>query len=238
MQGSVSRRWRWTRRGGAVAASLLLVAGQARAAGLDPAQVPASAAEPVGFVPAGWKLEALTRADLDGDGREDAVLELIERPGGAEQRPRALVVALAVATGGFSRAGVGPDVLLCLGCAGMLDTGEERASVVEVENNVIVLDEIAGSRITDEYRLRLRYDPEARRVRVIGRDETTSDRVLGGSATVSENYLTGKRVVTVENAAKIDREAMGPIPKPGTSRGAPRTILLEDAHLVEPEPAR
>lgn len=205
----------------------MLLPAVAGAGVLDAAKVPGTAGTLSEFVPAGWKIEAQTRGDLDGDRLDDAVLELVE-VASDDQRERALVVALADGKGGWRRAGVGPKALLCDGCAGALGMVGDRPSVVTLEKNVILIDEMWGSREMSTVKLRIRWDATKQRMRVIGRDESVLDRLEGGGYSTSTNYLTGTTVVTLQHKDQIDPAAIGPVPKAGTTKGAPMTIWLED----------
>lgn len=164
---------------------------------LNLAKVPKQGKAPGDFVPAGWKVEATTRGDLDKNGSEDVVLELIEdvpaeEDGALVDRARALVVLLAEKGGTLRRAGASNQVLYCTACVGMMGGG--GGSVVKIQKGVILVDQLSGSREVRNTLLRFRYDAKDGRFVLIGQDVTDRDRLTGESTTVSTNTLTGTRI--------------------------------------------
>lgn len=182
-------------------ASLLLAAAPALAQDappLDPARVPAAGARLADFVPAGWKVAAETRGDLDGDGRADRAVHLVPLsstwydPAGVSAAPdaQALLVLLADAGGRLRRGGV---------AARLLQPGVPQWGLrLTIRNGVLVVNENYGmTDVTDDTH-RFRWDAASRRFLLIGRDLFTYHRPqeMYDSVKRSENYLTGVRLVT------------------------------------------
>ena len=111
--------------------------------------------------------------DLDKNGKEDVVLELVEeQPKGAaedevSERSRALVALLSEG-GKLRRAGASNKVLYCTACQGTLGTGE--GGVTKVEKGVLLVDQMSGSREMVHTVLRFRYDAKERQFVFIGED--------------------------------------------------------------------
>ncbi|WP_309895836.1 hypothetical protein [Archangium sp.] len=164
---------------------------------LELSQVPMKGKAPGDFVPQGWKLEASVQGDLDKNGSEDVVLQLIEaRPeedadGTPVERSRALL-ALLREGGEFRRAGASNRVLYCTTCQGMLGGGER--GVVKLQKGVILVNQLRGSREMVSTTLRFRYDAKAGRFALIGEDVELTDRLTGGTTSQSTNVLTGARI--------------------------------------------
>lgn len=164
---------------------------------LELSKVPKEGKAPGDFVPAGWKVNATTRGDLDKNGSEDVVLELVEdvpaeQDGVRVERAQALVVLLSENGGKLRRVGASNRVLYCTTCMGTMGGGE--GGVVKVQKGVILVDQLSGSREVRHTLLRFRYEPKDGRVVLIGQDVEDSDRLTGESKSVSTNTLTGQRV--------------------------------------------
>src|SRR6478736_2276857 len=69
----------------------------AQDARIDLSKVPATADQPAGFAPAGWKLEEAVKGDLNGDGTPDYAIKLVQdkpaKPDELVDSARALVIA-------------------------------------------------------------------------------------------------------------------------------------------------
>ncbi len=165
---------------------------------LDLSKVPQEGKTPQDFVPSGWKIEATARGDLDKNGSEDVVLQLVEaKPaesaeGTLTERSRALLVLLSSEGGKLRRAGASNRVLYCIGCQGMLGGGE--GGVVKLDKGVLIIDQLRGSRDMVHTTLRFRYDPKEKRFVLIGEDVEQTDRALGSTESQSTNLLTGTKV--------------------------------------------
>jgi hypothetical protein len=165
---------------------------------LDLSRVPKEGKTPEAFVPSGWKVQATTKGDLDKNGSEDVVLELVEdKPAETEdgvlnERARALVAVLSAEGGKFRRGGASNKVLYCTGCQGMLGTGEGGAT--KVEKGVLIIDQLSGSREMVHTILRFRYDAKEGRFVFIGEDVEHVDRATGSTESLSTNLLNGTRI--------------------------------------------
>jgi hypothetical protein len=176
--------------------SMPLVAGAQEVKPLDLAQVPREGKAPKDFVPSGWSIEQTIRGDLDKNGSEDVVLQLIEqgpkdKDGAEPDRARALL-ALLTEGGKLRRAGASNRILYCSTCAGTM-SGEEGGQV-KLQKGVIVVDQVSGSRDTTHTTLRFRYEPKDKRFVFIGEDIDMRDRLTGKTEKVSTNLLTGLKI--------------------------------------------
>jgi hypothetical protein len=201
---------------------------------LDVSQVPQQGSKPEDFVPQGWKLEHTVRGDLDKNGREDLVLQLIEdRPaedadGAPNERHRAVVLLLSADGGKLRRAGVSPRLLYCTTCMGMMSGGGSEG-MLEIKNGVLLVSQSRGSRELTGVLLRFRYDPKPGRFLLIGQDVGLRDRATGESSLESTNLLTGQKVVeTRRYDEKRDKEVVVSSKK---SKGPPKTRFLEDVDI-------
>jgi hypothetical protein len=146
------------------------------------------------FVPKGWSIESKIRGDLDGNGLEDSVLALIERPRSGTDpgsRHRKLVVLAAIDDGSISQIGLNKTLLRCYECFGAMGGGPE----LSIKNGVLIVDQLVGSRFTTQGVWRFRFDAKSRRMRLIGLDLRRTDRGEGTGTFDSTNYLTAKRIV-------------------------------------------
>lgn len=205
----------------------------AQPAPLDLSKVPQEGKTEQDFVPAGWKLDATAKGDLDKNGKEDVVLELVEeQPQGTpedevSERSRALVVLLAADGGKLRRAGASNKVLYCTTCQGALGTGQ--GGVTKVEKGVLLVDQMSGSREMVHTVLRFRYDAKERKFVLIGEDVEHADRAAGTSTVESTNLLTGAKITEQrEYNPKTDKNVVVSTKK---SKVAVRKRYLEDADI-------
>ena len=140
---------------------------------IDPSQVPATAERAAQFAPKGWKVEAIAKGDLNGDGQIDQAITLIQDlPRGPKDEPgpdrgRALVVALAEGNS-LKRAGVADKLLQCTACGGAFYGIVDAPAGVSIVKGVIVVDQDHGSRDVSESTFRFRYDAASGRRDVCG----------------------------------------------------------------------
>lgn len=239
----MSDRWRTPGRGGKLpgmkttplTAGLVLclsLSAWAQPAPLDLSKVPQEGKAEQDFVPAGWKIDATTKGDLDKNGKEDVVLELVEeQPKGApegevSERSRALVALLSEG-GKLRRAGASNKVLYCTTCQGALGTG--MGGVTKVEKGVLIVDQMSGSREMVHTVLRFRYDAKERKFVFIGEDVEHADRGAGTSTVESTNLLTGAKITEQRQYdAKKDKNVVTSSKK---SKVAVRKRYLEDADI-------
>lgn len=146
-------------------------------------EFPAQAATVPAFVPKGWKVETRVNGDLNGDRAPDAVLRLINGSG-----DRALLV-LQQSNGQWRRIGVAPRLLLCSTCGGMLGSIE-----IKIENGVILVDQLRGSREAVKTLHRFWIDRATNRLVLIGLDVQAYDRATGDETRTSSNFLTGQKI--------------------------------------------
>ncbi len=163
----------------------------------DPAKAIASQPKPAPnsapvekIIPTGWKVEQQTPGDLNGDQRPDMALRLIQPATGQ----RALQVLLATPAG-WTQLAFAPKLLLCQQCAGMLGTPAGANITTSIENGVLVVEQLRGSRDAVKTTHRFRIDPSTKKLVCIGEDINPFDRANGNKLTDSRNFLTGKRIV-------------------------------------------
>jgi hypothetical protein len=174
---------------------------------VDRSKIPASADSPNAFVPPGWKIEEKVSGDLNGDGKADLALKLIQdKPGNTQdqinERGRALIILFAGGKAGYRLAAVTDTLLQCTGCGGAFYGIVDAPANVSIEKGVIVVSQDHGSREVTETTYRFRYDEQPAMFILIGFDYASRDRAAGGVWTESTNYLTGKRVTTVDKGKR------------------------------------
>ena len=165
-------------------------------------RVPRSGASEKDFAPAGWVVEESIKGDLNGDGRTDLAIKLIEAespnadPDINEDRQRALVVALADPNGGYTRAAVSDGLLQCTGCGGAFYGVMPAPANVSIKRGVLIVAQDHGSRNLQQSTYKIRFDPASGHFILIGFDTTDRDRLTGDVIKLSTNYLTGVRITT------------------------------------------
>ena len=199
---------------------------------LDTARVPAAGISEEDFQVPGWKAEAIYRGDLNGDGRADAALQLVEdlpleRPDGVwNARHRALVLLLRRSDGSFERAAVAAKLVYCSTCAGVLGDPEGGNITAEIKDGVLSVTQLSGSRWAADHTWRFRRDPATGRFLLIGEDVETYDRAAGGGTSTSTNYLTGVRVVKKMRVPRGGDEAL--VTSTHRTRVRPARRFIED----------
>jgi hypothetical protein len=158
--------------------------------------VPMNGKSPEAFVPSGWKIEEKIVGDLDRNGDDDAVLDLIqdlpaESGDSPNARSRALVALIRGKDGTYHRKGASAGILCCTTCGGTLSDPSGSGGLVKIEKGIIVVSQMAGSREMTTTTQRFRYDPAAGAFILIGLDVANNDRLTGEWSLVSTNYLTG-----------------------------------------------
>lgn len=101
---------------------------------------PRSGATLESFAPAGWSVERSEQADLDADGKPDAVLVLIEDAKGDGARRRAIVVVLRRAKG-YVLGGTSATLLASSG----EELGVKAEDVIQVQGGVLLVTHLQGS---------------------------------------------------------------------------------------------
>jgi hypothetical protein len=176
--------------------ALLTLALLAAGAPPAPARVHADAEA---FVPKGYRIEARASGDLDGDGRADLSLELVEAgpaadaEGAPTERARRWLVLLAVPGSGWRQVADAGRVLFCATCGGVKSSTSDRA-VTQIRKGVVLVEQLRGSRETVQSLLRFRYVPAVGRMQLIGVDLTVRDTLEGTSVRHSTNLLTGAKL--------------------------------------------
>jgi hypothetical protein len=229
----------WPTKLGLVATALLVFLGssakaQDEAGKIDKSRVPAQAAAPQKFAPAGWKIEKQITGDLNGDAIPDYALQLVEaKPekdaeGDPTERGRALVVALGAKNGQLTRAAVADRLLQCTRCGGAFYGVVETPVEVTIERSVLVVQQDHGSREITNTTYRFRYESATGKFLLIGFDLANADRATAQVTSESLNYLTGGREETRSKGEK-DIKTRTTIPK--------RKIYLDDISADDIEAA-
>lgn len=152
-----------------------------------PTKLPQQVGTTQWLVPKGWKVESVTQGDLNGDRRSDTVLRLIRTSG--ENGDRALLVLQQQSNGQWRQIGFAPNVLLCSTCGGMLGSIQ-----IKIENGVILVDQLRGSREAVNTLHRFWIDKASNRIVLIGLDVNVRDRATGDETRESSNFLTGQKI--------------------------------------------
>ncbi len=156
------------------------------------------------FVPKGWKVEDKMTGDLNGDSLPDTVLQILNESNDGGEYDRSLLILFKTKDGKFTKAAEAKKVIRCSGCGGMLGDGPAD---IKIENGVLIVSQLYGSREATDYLHRFRFEPSTKKFLLIGEDINNYDRGTGASEVTSTNYLTGKQVVTKSQYnQKTDKE--------------------------------
>ncbi|MER3432963.1 MAG: hypothetical protein C4288_05900 [Leptolyngbya sp. ERB_1_1] len=158
---------------------------------INPTEFPAQGTSAQAFVPKGWKIETKVEGDLNGDRKSDAVLQLIQTDAAAFEpgrAPRVLLVLQKQSNGQWQRVSFAPRLLLCEKCGGMLTSIQTK-----IENGVILVDQLQGSRDAMQTLHRFWIDKATNRIVLIGLDVRSFDRLTGDETIESSNFLTGEK---------------------------------------------
>ncbi len=179
--------------------SLLLVSifiVSARSEGFPVKSLPAEGRSLQAFVPRGWSVEQQANGDLNGDGVSDIAAILVQTKAEDEDQ-RALIVLFGHAGGNLTLAGTNDKLIQCKGCGGIKEGVE-----VEIRKGIAIVEQDSGSREFARGTWRFRYDAQARRFLMIGKDIETGDGMRGTGKTESFNYLTGLKITETYRLAK------------------------------------
>jgi hypothetical protein len=151
------------------------------------------------LVPEGWTIEQTVTGDLNGDGRPDAAVVLLQRPaqGTGEdnvERARALLLLFADSSGGYRREALAERVLPCTTCLGMLGAylGEASPVDVSIADGRLGIGWLRGSRESVEVSLEFGYDAAGGGFRLRRDDVIRVDRVLGRETHTVRDFVTGE----------------------------------------------
>ncbi|MFL5386289.1 MAG: hypothetical protein ACJ8GN_27545 [Longimicrobiaceae bacterium] len=159
--------------------------------------VPARGARVEAFVPAGWKAAREVGGDLNGDGRADRVVHVVEAgthydPDAITAAPeaQALLILLAEPGGGWRRAGMATRLLQTI--------VPQYGLQLTIRRGVLIVNQNFGMTEVTDLTHRFRLEPATGRFLLIGRDQFNYHRPqeLSDPVKVSENYLTGQRLTT------------------------------------------
>ena len=186
-------------------AGLLLLSTPARwltqdvRAAFEPLRVTAST--PSESIPPGWTVEEQISGDLNGDGKADLALKLVQDQSRTEAavpaaRQRALVILLGGMSSQWRRAALATKLLQCTTCGGALYGTQEAPAQVAIVNRVLIVKQDHGSRNVVGQTFRFRYQAKLEKFLLIGVDLTDRDRANGALVEESTNFLNGQKLVT------------------------------------------
>lgn len=142
------------------------------------------------FIPNGWTVEKEISGDLNSDGTSDRVLQIANREGNS----RSLIVLFSTSSG-WKQIASAPQLLLCTSCAGVMGTEKGGHIQLQIQDSVLVVKQLAGSRSAVQIIHRFWVDRNSRKLVCIGEDVNPYDRANGNSINDSRNFLTGKRII-------------------------------------------
>jgi hypothetical protein len=154
--------------------------------------VPARAAQPAQFVPEGWVLEQQRVADLNGDGRADALL-LMRRPAasGTPQRILAVVLRRRGANAGYALAELNRRLIPYSDDTSQEDPMADGELTVQRGGFGIKLTLLAGSGSYQTATVRYRFRYQDGCFRLIGYDRMETQRATLDTRDLSIDFLTG-----------------------------------------------
>ncbi|WP_103666363.1 hypothetical protein [Pseudanabaena sp. BC1403] len=171
----------------------------------SPEQTEAAIASYQGLIPDGWIVEQQTLGDLNGDGQSDMVLKLIQS-GTDTNRKRSLQVLLSTLSG-WQKLAYASKILLCASCGGVMGTENGSHIRVEINDGILVLYQLRGSREAMQTIHRFWIDRNSQELVCIGEDINSYDRVNGNKITDSRNFLTGKRIILESRGKRSNSQA-------------------------------
>jgi len=182
----------------------LLVAAQAPAPG-QPASfqavlVPDHAAQPAQFVPAGWALEKQSVADLDADGRADAILLMRHMESGTLYRMLAVVLRQRGANAGYALAELNRRLIPASDGTTLEDPLADGEIVTRRGGFDVKLLLQAGAGSYQSATVRYRFRRQDGCFRLIGYDRMETHRATLDTRDVSVNFLTGAVLRRTGNA--------------------------------------
>jgi len=203
------------RRLGSAIALALLVLTSTRALSQDdrapfkPSSIPVTAKTPGEFIPAGWTIEEQISGDLNGDGRTDVALKLVQAQthpsaDGPTERQRALLILLRESKDQWRRAALATKLLQCTTCGSALYGLQKAPAAIAIQKGTLIVKQDHGSRNLLEQTFRFRYEAKIDKFLLIGVDLTDRDRATGALVEESTNLLTGQKTVT---KAQFDKRA-------------------------------
>lgn len=155
------------------------------------------------FVPKGWSVESDINKDLNGDGKVDHVLVLLENTQTLSiksepvSKNRILIILLKMRKPGFRRVGLATRLFHCTGCHGKAAVSEGDHPQIHIAKRELIVEETWGERETVNTRLRFRHDSRSGQVLMIGEDIQIVDRTTGARRSIKSNFLTG--IKSIEN---------------------------------------
>jgi hypothetical protein len=168
-----------------------------------PLSVPKKGEKLQTFVPKGWAIESKLEGDLDGDGKADTVLVLLQKENEDDDRERALVVLL--------RRGAGWEVggtnqgLVYGWMMGGVKGGDGQPTLEITKKGVLNVSQFGGSRQFYGSIHRFRWNKARGALELIGVDDSSGDGITGESVVTSCNLLTG--VCTEDHTpAQVDED--------------------------------
>jgi hypothetical protein len=204
---------------------LAVLVGSAPAAAEAPAP-PSRAANVADFVPTGWAIEQLHAADLNRDGREDALLLLRHKAAatgaGPGRSPPRMIAVLLGDSAGFVLSARNTKLIPQVDLASQEDPladGEIAARPGGFDIKLGLLSG-AGSYLSMVMRYQFAYQDGC--FRLIGYDRLESHRATLDTHDLSINYLTGAVVRTTGNARTDANTVVS------TTLAAPPHRCLED----------
>jgi hypothetical protein len=218
----------------AVALSFMLAPSaltQTDRARFDSASIPFVAIAPQDFVPLGWTLEEQHSGDLNGDGKADLALNVVQERRRDEaaapvERQRLLIILLKAAGEQWRRAALATRLLLCTACGGAFYGVQETPVQVSIVKGVVLVKQTSGSRNLLEQTFRFRYNAKMDKFLLIGVDLADRDRATGALVEESSNFLTGEKVTS---QARFDERTQKYLTQSSRRSRVPvQRIMLDD----------
>ena len=152
------------------------------------------------FVPDRWDVEQQITGNINNDSIDDVILSVIETATDTEgaipkDRKRKFLALSGQKQGGYKLLATSDTVLPCSTCLGMMGSFGNNTPIIILDNGIIEIGWISGSRETNEITLDFRFDAALEKIMLIKEHVLKRDRVNGQEFSKLVNLINGIEVL-------------------------------------------